>query len=62
MRLSAKRRGNTRPAPVSRGVNWHGQTLDRMFDQLGGLGRIVKGKTVDIKIGGDRLAQTQTSG
>ena len=25
-------------------------TLDRMFDQLGGLGRIVKGKTVAIKI------------
>ncbi len=25
-------------------------TLDRMFDQLGGLGRIVKGKTVAIKV------------
>ena len=25
-------------------------TLNRMFDQLGGLGRIVKGKTVAIKI------------
>src|SRR6266581_2202523 len=25
-------------------------TLDRMFDQLGGLGRIVKGKTVAAKI------------
>jgi uncharacterized protein (DUF362 family) len=35
-------------------------TLERMFDQLGGLGRLVKGKTVAVKInmtgsGGDRV-------
>jgi uncharacterized protein (DUF362 family) len=41
------------PVAVSRCMTYGPElvpTLDKMFDQLGGLGRIVKGKTVAIKI------------
>ena len=43
----------TQPVAVSRCMTYGPEllpTLDKMFDQLGGLGRIVKGKTVAIKI------------
>jgi uncharacterized protein (DUF362 family) len=43
----------TQPVAVSRCMTYGPElvpTLDKMFDQLGGLGRIVKGKTVAMKI------------
>jgi len=44
----------TAPVSLARCITYDPQvltpTLDRMFDQIGGLGRIVKGKTVAIKI------------
>ena len=43
----------TQPVAVGRCMDYGPDllpTLDKMFDQLGGLGRIVKGKTVAIKI------------
>ena len=43
----------TQPVAVARCMDYGPQlvpTLDKMFDQLGGLGRLVKGKTVAMKI------------
>src|ERR1051326_4986184 len=43
----------TQPVAVARCMTYGPElvpTLDKMFDQIGGLGRIVKGKTVAIKI------------
>src|SRR6202165_6384879 len=52
---AAPRAERTPAAPVSiaRGDSYDGDlagTLSTMFDQLGGLGRIVKNKTVTIKV------------
>ena len=43
----------TQPVAVSRCMTYGPEllpALDKMFDQLGGLGRLVKGKTVAMKI------------
>jgi uncharacterized protein (DUF362 family) len=56
----------TAPVAVARAADYGPQltpTLERMFDQLGGLGRLVRGKTVAIKInmtGGPRTRMGYT--